>query len=68
MGRGVMTFLISVTDEETGDVGTKRIAEGDYFLLTTGRCELTATQAYPTKGTVQLTIKNHRPGPTPEQL
>ena len=47
---------ITIKDMETGEEECVEIKD-DYALITDGKCELTHTQLYPTKGTHILTIK-----------
>lgn len=54
-----MTAVVRITVEDlaTGEKETKEVEDNDYFILTTGNCEVTNTQVYPAKGTHVLTIK-----------
>lgn len=51
-----MAIEVTVRDTESGESQTKRI-DNDYVLVTAGRCEVTDTQVYPTKGTHVITVK-----------
>jgi hypothetical protein len=62
-----MTLRLTVEDRETGDREEVVIPDGEYFLITTSPCYLANTQAYPSKGTHVLTIKDRKPKPLPDQ-
>jgi len=53
----VPQIRVTVEDLLTGDSEACEIGD-DYILITAGRVEMTGVQAYPTKGTHVLTIKN----------
>lgn len=57
-----MTSLtVTVTDDETGESETVKVADNDYLLIVTGDCHLAHTNVYPAKGTHILTVKGRRP-------
>lgn len=57
-------FRVTVEDLETGDKQVMQVAEGDYMLIPFEPCYLDHTQRS-ARGTVQLTLKNHRPAGPP---
>lgn len=61
-------FRVTVEDLETGDKQAMEIAEGDYLLIPFAPCYLDGAQIYPGKGTVVLTIKDHRPAEKSRQV
>ena len=56
-----MSLTVTVKDNETGETETVQIPDHEYFLLTTGDCYVSHTQAYPSKGTHVLTIRGRHP-------
>jgi hypothetical protein len=54
-------FRVTVEDLVTGDRQVTEFARGDYVLIPFAPCLLASAQAYPTKGTHVITIKNYRP-------
>jgi hypothetical protein len=54
-------FRVTVEDLSTGEKDSKVIGEGDYILIPFAPCYLDGFQRYPGKGTVVLTIKDHKP-------
>lgn len=54
-------FRVTVEDLDTGEKQSRVVAPGDYMLIPFAPCYLAGTQVQPGKGTVQLTIKDHRP-------
>lgn len=59
-------FRITVEDLATGDKQVVEVAEGDFILIPFGGCYLGSANVH-ANGTVQLTVKNHRPaGPKRE--
>jgi hypothetical protein len=54
-----MSIRVTVLDTESGETHTAEI-ENDYILVCAGNFELVNTMAYPTKGTVVLTVKGFR--------
>jgi hypothetical protein len=61
-------FRVTVEDLETGEKSVVEIAAGDYILIPFAPCYLAHTNAYPGKGTVVLTIKDHRPQDAPREV
>jgi hypothetical protein len=65
-----VSLTVTVTDNETGDVQTGHVADGDYALVTASPCRLDGIQTYPAKGTIVLTIRGWtnkgKPQPSPE--
>jgi len=56
-----MTILrITVEEIATGETQTVEVPDNEYFIITTGDCHVSHTQAYPTKGTHVLTIKGQQ--------
>ena len=53
-------FRVTVEDLETGDKQAMIVHSGDYMLIPFEPCHLHHTQRS-IDGTVQLTIRNHRP-------
>lgn len=56
---------MTIRDEQTGDVETVRVPDGEYFILATEPCHVAHAQAY-ANGTHVLTIKERAPRPLPE--
>jgi hypothetical protein len=54
-----MSIRVTVLDTESGETSTEEV-ENDYILVVAGTCHLANVQAYPTKGTVVLTIKGRQ--------
>lgn len=54
-------FRVTVEDLSTGEKDSKVIGEGDYILIPFAPCYLANVAQYPGKGTVVLTIKDHKP-------
>lgn len=48
---------VTVLDPETGQSETRMVPDNDVLVITTGTCEITNVQDYPTKGTQIYTIK-----------
>ena len=63
-----MSLTVTVLDEQTGETETQRIADGNYLVITTAPCYVDGYQAYPTRGTVVVTIKDHHPRPLPSVM
>lgn len=61
-GRQVAGFKVTVVDLATGDTGEKYVESGDYILIPFAPCYLDGIQHWRKTGTVQLTLKDHRPG------
>jgi hypothetical protein len=61
-------FRVTVEDLETGDKQAMEVAAGDYILIPFAPCYLAHTNAYPGKGTVVLTVKDHRPQDAPREV
>jgi hypothetical protein len=57
-------FRVTVEDIETGESSMVEVAEGDYLLVPFGSCYLDGVTQH-ANGTVQLTIKGHRPAGPP---
>lgn len=53
---------VLIVDAVTGAEDHYHVDDNDYFILTTGTCEVTNTQVYPTKGTHVITVKGQRAG------
>jgi hypothetical protein len=53
-------FRVTVEDLETGEKESIEVSEDDYILNTFGSCYLDGINQY-ANGTVQLTIRGHRP-------
>ena len=60
-----MSLHVTVQDEQTREVETVRVPDGEYFLLVTEPCHLHHVQAH-ANGTHVLTIKGRDPRPLPE--
>ena len=60
MNHPTVALRITVEDLKTGETSTQEMLEDDYFILTTGRCEVAGIQTYPTKGTHVITVKGQR--------
>ena len=56
----VSYFRVTVEDLDTGDKQAVEIAEGDFLFIPVGDCYLANTAKH-ANGTVQLTIRDHRP-------
>ena len=61
-----MSLKIVVTDEQTGESETRRIAEGDYAVIAAHPCEVKDFSLDADKNLVIIRIKNHNPLPLPE--
>lgn len=61
-GRQVNGFKVTVVDLATGETGERFAEAGDYILITNPPCYLDGVQHWAKSGTVQLTLKDHRPG------
>lgn len=59
-GEGGSGFRVTVEDLKTGEVMSREVGEGDYILIPFAPCYL-ANSARHANGTVQLTIRDHRP-------
>lgn len=53
-------FKVTVEDLDNGETQSMVVAPGDYMLIPFAPCRLHAAQKHG-NGTVQLTIKEHRP-------
>lgn len=53
-------FRVTVDDLETGEKRSMEVAEGDYVFIPFGECYLNHVQRS-ANGTVQMSVKNHRP-------
>jgi len=53
-------FKVTVEDLDNGDTQSMVVAPGDYMLIPFAPCYLAGVQKHG-NGTVQLTIKEHRP-------
>lgn len=53
-------FRVTVEDLESGEVGVMLVSPGDYMVIPFGPCRLEGIQTWD-NGTVQLTLKDHRP-------
>lgn len=62
-----MSLHLTIRDEQTGDVETVRIPDGEYFILATEPCHVAHTNAWAT-GTHVLTVKDHAPQPLPPEV
>lgn len=62
-----MSLHVTIRDEQTGDVETVRVSDGNYLLLCTQPCHESHVQAYPLKGTHVITIKDVRPKELPPE-
>lgn len=51
---------VVVTDLVTNKSQTQEVADNDYWIITTGACHVSHTQAFPTKGTHILKIKGQK--------
>lgn len=54
-------FRVTVEDLSDGEKTSMVVGEGDYILIPFAPCYLDGIQRYPGKGTVVLTIKDHKP-------
>jgi len=61
-------FRVTVEDLETGDKQAMEVAAGDYILIPFAPCHLAHANHHPGKGTVVLTVKDHRPQDKPRQV
>lgn len=57
-----MSLHVTVRDEQTGDVETVRIPDGEYFILATAPCHVAHVNAH-ANGTHVLTVKDRAPQP-----
>ena len=59
-----MTAVVRITVEDlaTGEKETQEVEDNDYFILTTGRAEVSNTQVYPQKGTHVVTVRGLKRG------
>jgi hypothetical protein len=55
---------VTVVDLESGETQAMDVAEGDYMLIPFAPCYLHHTQRHLT-GTVQITLRDHRPAGPP---
>lgn len=55
-------FRVTVEDLDSGETGTRVVGEGDYIFIPFEPCYLDGIVRHG-NGTVQLTIKGHRPLP-----
>lgn len=56
--------MLRITVEDLDGVQpseTREIPEGEYVVICHEPCHISSTSVWPTKGTVQLTIKDWRP-------
>lgn len=53
-------FRVPVEDLESGDTKTMIVQAGDYMLIPFAPCHLSGRVMH-ANGTVQLTLRNHRP-------
>lgn len=63
----VSYFRVTVEDLDTGDKQAMEIAEGDFLLIPFGGCYLASRSSH-ANGTVQLTIRDHRPAGPPREV
>lgn len=61
-GRQVNGFKVTVVDLASGETGEQYVEAGDYILIPFAPCYLDGIQRWTKSGTVQLTLKDHRPG------
>lgn len=54
-------FRVTVEDLDNGGTQSMLVGAGDYILIPFEPCHLANVQQYPGKGTVVLTIKDHKP-------
>ncbi len=54
-------FRVTVEDLSDGEKTSMVVGAGDYILIPFEPCHLANVQQYPGKGTVVLTIKDHKP-------
>ncbi|WP_435582896.1 hypothetical protein [Amycolatopsis thermoflava] len=59
-------FRVTVEDLDTGEAETRTVAPGDFVLIPLEPCHLSSVSRYEKSGTVQLTLKDHRPQPKQE--
>jgi hypothetical protein len=62
VGTPVNGFKVTVVDLATGETGEKFVEAGDYILIPFAPCFLASSQHWAKSGTVQLTLKDHKPG------
>ena len=63
----VSYFRVTVEDLDTGEKQAVEIAEGDFLLIPFGGCYLANTAKH-ANGTVQLTVRDHRPAGSPRAV
>lgn len=56
-----MSLTVTVVDDQTGDIDTAKVADGDYLLIVTDPAYLHHTDAH-ANGTHVLTVKGRKAG------
>lgn len=55
---------VTITDPDSGEVLAEKLLDNDYLVVCAGNRYVDGVQAYPTKGTVVVTIKRSIPEAT----